>query len=184
MSYTREITLDDNEIPAKVNVETGELTTLKPKRKTKLPKGKSKLNYKTFQIVNAEASKLLISGLTKEELGLVYVMIQMSEYNSNSLDPLTDETSMVKLSEHFGVDRERIGKLLKRLFEAGVYNTYTYFSATYNRKVTSWVLSPYVSWRGKTVDDSLFEHFKDTNLAKALLTGADKLVVGSNLYLK
>ena len=49
--YTQIIKLKDNELPAKINVETGEVKEVDHK-KNNIPEGKSKLGYDNFSIIN------------------------------------------------------------------------------------------------------------------------------------
>ena len=57
--YTREIKLKHNELPAKINRETGEITELSYSNNRTIPDGKSKLNYKEFGMVNMQVIKKL-----------------------------------------------------------------------------------------------------------------------------
>lgn len=166
-AYTQEVKLNHNESAARVDNETGEVVFIK-KRINNLPEGKSPLKYKNFALVNEQALKILKRKLTNEELGVILYMISLANFNSNSLKPLNNETSSVVLSDIFGVDRRRVKSMFNKFYELGVYNSYNTFSVTESESKTYWILSPYISWKGKLVDDSIFYDFSDTELAKLL----------------
>jgi hypothetical protein len=167
--YTQIVKLNHNEVASKINIETGEVTEIK-QRVNNIPSGKSKLDYERFYIKNENFTKICknLKLLTYEELGIVDYMCSISEFNTNSLSPLSDETTNIYLAETFDIPRHRIPKIMKKLFTLGVYLQLKYFSASLHKEVNCWVLNPNISWKGKLKDDSMFEHFKDTTISKLL----------------
>jgi len=167
--YTTQLKLDHNEIPAKINIETGEIKEIR-KHVSNLPDGKSKLDYKRFHMKNdrlasvARDTKLL----TYEDLGIIDYMCTISEMGTNSLKPLNSDTPTTIMVEKFGIDKRRIKPLFENLFKLGVYLEITYYSAREDREVTYWVLNPYISWKGRIKDDSMFNHFDDCIITRLI----------------
>jgi len=168
MTYTKEVKLKHDEVAAKINTRTGEVIEVK-QRPNNLPEGKSKLDYKKYHITNDLFATRVKGIFSYEEIGIVTYMSSIAEINTNSLKPLTNETSAVILGEKFGIDRKKVKKIFDKLFNWGVYLQLTYYSYSEDAKVTYWVLNPFISWKGNLKDDSIYTHFKDTNLTKLLL---------------
>jgi hypothetical protein len=165
--YTKEIKLNDNEIAGRINVETGEITPLGA-RPNNLPKDKSKLKYDSFSIVNINTQKLLQSLFNHEEYSIINYMISLAEINTNSLDPINDNTTIKELSEIFKINRNKTAKIMHKLYTHGVYLQINYYSYARKREVKYWVLNPNICWRGRLVNDSIFNHFKDTLISKLI----------------
>ncbi len=167
--YEQLVKANHNEVVSLTNVETGEIREVK-KKLNKIPKGKSKLDYKRYHISNDFFAHTMLSNnvLTNEDLGVITHMSSMAEINTNSLRPLTDETTMRELAERFFLDRRRVDKIFKKLFTLGVYMQMNYFSDSEQREVTYWVLNPYISWKGNLKTDSIFAAFADTTIVRLL----------------
>lgn len=162
--YERTIKLKENEIPAKVNKETGEITELQQNRKS-YPEGTSKLKYNEFSIFNNETAKKLRPILSNEELGVIYYMIAVSEINTNSLAPLCEELSIRDKAKILNLNKNKVKHITDKLFKLGVYLSIKVYE---DQEKVFWVLNPYISWRGSLVKDSIFLHFKDTMISKLL----------------
>lgn len=168
--YKKEIKLEDNEIPAIINKETGEIKALEP-RPNNFPEGKGKFKeYEKYHITNDRFNKVMLAGnfLSYEEVGIISYMSSIAEINTNSLYPLSNDSSTYQLQEWFNVDRKKIKKILDKFFRLGVFLEITYYSASQERELTYWVLNPNISWKGRLRDDSIFTHFKDTLVTKLL----------------
>lgn len=166
--YTQNLKLKHNEVPAKIDMETGEVITIS-RRVNNLPEGKSKLDYDRFHIKNDNLSNLVRNGIiTHEENSIISLMCSMAEMGTNALKPITDETSLLLLADEFSVNRNRIGKVIERLRTLGVFLQIRYFSHSQQKDVTYWVLNPNISWKGRLKDDSIFNHFHDTTITKLL----------------
>lgn len=162
--YNTTLTLNHNEVPAKVNTETGETTTFE-KPKQQLPDGYSKLKYTDFSIVNNLTIKKLGDILNNEELGVIFHMVSISDFNSNSLNPLSDELSIRDKAQILRIGKNKVKSICDRLFKLGVYLSIKVYE---DQEKEYWVLNPYISWRGRLVKDSIFEHFKETVITKLL----------------
>lgn len=164
--YNREISLNDNEVPAKINIETGEVIEVKAKPAS-IPKGYSKLNYKQFGMLNLDITKKLEHYFSNTELSVIFKMISRCDFNTNSLKPLSDDTSIRGLAEEFGISINTVPKVFSKLFSMGVYAT---FRITENQEENLyWILNPYIFWRGRLKNDAIFSYFSNTDIAKLLL---------------
>jgi len=160
--YEKLLKLRDNEIPAKVNTETGEIMEVK-RRKNNIPDGYSRLKYDNFGIINLDMLKVLKMLLTDTEIGIVISMIMKAEYESNSLAPLNDETSIRQLSEVFGISPSIVKKTFIKLFDLGVYAQLKIARSDGN---AFWILNPNIYWKGRIKQDSIFLHFENTTITK------------------
>ena len=162
--YEQVLNLKHHEKAAKINTETGQITEL-PKRMNNIPKGKRLVNQKNFSKVNLDVIPLLKNKLSNIELGIVFQMIGLAEYNTNSLKPLNNDTTVRELSEKFGIGINQVKKNFKNLFDLGVYAQLSIAREDGNE---FWILNPYISFKGKTAEDSLFDNFSNTQITKYL----------------
>lgn len=164
--YTiKELKLKDNEAAHVVNKETGEYRELK-KRPNNIPKGKSLLNYKFTKLNQSVIKKLKSQNIfNMEEIGVITYMASICEYNTNSLKPLSNDSSVRELEDFFGINKNRVKKILDNLFKRGVYLSIKIYE---NEEKEYWVLNPWISWKGKLQDDSIFTHFKDTFITRVI----------------
>lgn len=163
--YTEPLVLKDSEIPyTKLDQETGEI--IKIRRKTNnIPEGYSMLDYKDFSIVNNDIVRKLKDFITTEEFGVILYMISISDFNSNSLDPLCDELSLRDKAEILNIKKDKVKRITDRLFKLGVFLSIRVYE---DQEKEYWVLNPYISWRGRLTKDSIFVHFKDCTISKLL----------------
>lgn len=164
--YEQTLKLKNEEKAMKVNILTGEVTEL-TKRGNTLPFGKRLVKQTNFSKVNIDAIPLLKDKLSNIELGIVFQMIGLAEYNTNSLKPLNNDTTVRELSERFGVGINQVKKNFKNLFDLGVY---AQLSIARDDGNEFWILNPYISFKGKTAEDSLFDNFQNTQITKYLVT--------------
>ena len=167
--YEKTIKLKHHERPAKIDSSTGEVIEIK-ERPNNIPDGKSLLNYERFHMKNDKLAKVAKQTglLSYEDLGIIDYMCTISEMGTNSLKPLTDDTSTRDLESLFDIPKNRVKKVFDKLFNLGVYLQITYYSAREDQKLTYWVLNPYISWKGKLRNDSMFKHFNDTAITKLI----------------
>jgi hypothetical protein len=162
--YNTTLKLKNNEIAAKVNAETGEVTTFETKP-SNVPEGMSRLKYTDFSIVNNETTKKLAAILDNEEMGVIYYMISISDFNSNSLNPLSDELSLREKANILRISKDRVKRITDKLFRLGVYLSIRVYE---DQEKEYWVLNPNISWRGRLVKDSIFVHFQNCAITKLL----------------
>ena len=162
--YGVKLRLNHNEVPAKVNVETGEVKQTRDGRMhNKFPENKSKLNYPSFGILNTRAAGIIADRFDIVERSIVFQMISMAKIGTNSLSPLNESTSQRELARVFDVSRSKVSKALDRLFREGVYMELVI--AEGGERAEYWVLNPNIFWRARTKDDSLFKQFENTNIS-------------------
>ena len=164
--YTRLISLNNNELLAIINIETGEIH-IENTNKRNLKEEKSKLDYEDFSIVNNKAIKKIIEFdlLENDEIGILYHMISLTEFNTNSLKLLNNHTTNIELCEQFKIGKNRISKVFGKLYKLGIFLSYRVYE---NENKEYWVLNLNISWRGRIKNDILFEFFKNTLISKLL----------------
>jgi hypothetical protein len=164
--YEKLIELNHNEIPAIINVETGEIKQLESK-KNNIPSGKEvfeptalfKKDYlKTWSFLKRE--------LTPLEYTSAHTLALMAKANTNSLEPLNDETTLKELMEILNVSINKVKPILKKLWLYGVYGKFEV--AEVGKLYTKyWILNPYLSFSGKLIESDIADLFKNTHCAKA-----------------
>lgn len=157
--YEVRLGLQHNESPAKVNEETGDVTIIH--KKNKLPEGKSTFMPDNFTKLNLKILPYLLDVFNPIEIKIILKMIELSEFNTNSLEPLNQDTSLRKLSEIFDVSINRVKKYFEHLYKMGVYAQFKVH--TTDRK-EFWILNPYISFQGKLIEDSIYLNFRNTQI--------------------
>ena len=170
--YEKTIKLNHNEVAAKVNTETGEVSTIN-QRPNNIPQGQERFSYdESFHKAYERSWLYLAKELSGVELKMALMMSCMTEYATNSLAPLDNKTSYDMLSERFKISKGSIGKVLNKLFEVGVYASFKY--SHYRRgTVEEWVFNPFISFKGKLINSDLKNLFINTKVAKQFLNGDD-----------
>ena len=166
--YTTTITLNHEEIPAKINKSTGEFTEL-TKRPNNIPEGKEIFEPNgLFKKSYTESWKFLNQVTTPIEFKAAYALVMKAQMNTNSLEPLNDETTLNELMEILDVSINKVRPILKTLFELGVYGKFEVYdpSKPYTKY---WIINPYLSFSGKLVDSDIARLFRGTRIAKAYL---------------
>lgn len=164
--YESTIKLKHYESPAKINKQTGEVSEIETKKKVNnIPKDKILCNINNFTKLNCNVfPKLKALGLlTMEEIGIVSYMCSIAEFNTNSLKPLNNETTLQDLADTFDIGKNRVKKVFDKLFNLGVY---AQFKIAENGTKEYWILNPNISWKGKLVTDSIFKQFEKCTISK------------------
>ena len=164
---TFEIKLKDNELPAKVNAETGEFNEVIVRRNN-IPEGRE-LHYTDGKFSKAyeEAWDYLLDNLSDKEVIVVTRMMHMARPASNSLEPLSDSTTIHELAETFHIHRNNVNKIFNNLMNHGVYAEFKF--GAHNGIRHYWVLNPYISFKGKTINSGIADLFRETTIAKMCL---------------
>ena len=165
-TYRKEIELYHDEIPARLNVDTGELITLKP-RKNNIPENSEVFEPNSFfKKTYPNGWAFLRKYLTAEESNVASILAAKAFSNTNSLNPLNDDTAISELSEIFGISRNIVKDMLKKLFELGVYGKFEV--ADINVPYTKyWIFNPYLSFSGSIIKSDIASLFKNTHCGKA-----------------
>lgn len=167
--YTTELKLNHNEIPAKIDLDTGEVTPIKQKSNN-IPEGKSKLDYKNFGIINNDMIKVLERECSNLELAVILKLISRINFNTNSLRPLNNDTTVRILADEFNIGINSVTKLFKNLEHIGVYAQFK-ISEVGKSGISSneyWILNPYIVWRGRLKNDVIFNYFINTKIVRLL----------------
>lgn len=164
--YKQEIELNNDEIPAKMNISTGEVTTLASKAKTKsnnpnaIPFEPKAMFARTY----TAAWKLLETQTTDSEFRVAFKMALRAKAFTNSLEPLDEDVTIRELAEEFSVGVNSVSKVFKKLFDLGVYGKFEVAKQDAHFK-RYWVFNPYLSFNGKSIDKGISELFKNTHYA-------------------
>lgn len=165
--YIQEVKLKHNEIPAKINLETGDVTEIVNIKKN-IPINKNLEtfnNNQTFHRCYTESWKLLKTQTSKEEYYVAYQLALKAKAFSNSLEPLCEESTVKLLSEEFNIGINQVTKIFNKLFELGVYGKFevTEIDRRYKKY---WVFNPYLSFNGVKIEKGISQLFKNTIYAK------------------
>ena len=164
-TYQTTFKLTHKEKPATVDTETGEIRIVK-QRQNNVPKGKMifEPDASFFKAYN-KSWDYLQKQLTPLQFNVAFQLALMAKMNTNSLEPLNDETTAIELSEKFNIDRRTSKKLFQRLFELGVYARFE--AAKPDMPYTKyWILNPYLSFSGKVLASDIATLFHGTMIHK------------------
>jgi predicted transcriptional regulator len=169
--YNASITLGHDELPAKVNKDTGELVVAdmpeQPKRSVN--KGKSDTILfepnspfnKTYKV----GWKWLYYNTTPLEYKTASLLSLMAKPYTSSLKPLNDDMSIRDLAYELNISKSHVQKVMDKLFELGVYGKFEVVNAD-KEHTKYWVFNPFLVFTGRYIKDSVYEMFKDTHIAK------------------
>lgn len=158
------VKLKDDEIAAKLNKRTGELTELE--QACKMIEGREVYNNpalysKTFDDVN----RFLLDNLNETEYKVVSIMCLMAEFGTNSLDPLDDDMSTYSLEHFFKIDRRKVKKIFSKLYDMGIYGKFSVSEIDEPYK-NYWILNPFVSYKGKLIESDVVKLFYKTEITQ------------------
>lgn len=163
MSYTRTLELQHNEVPAIVNVETGEFNTLEPP-KQKIPKDSKVMYFKhdqPFQRRFYKAWDLLETQTTELEYKAAEKMSRMAQAYTNSLAPLCPESTVREIAETLKIDKNKVTKVVDKLFKLGVIAKFEVYER-YEQHHNYWILNPYLVYNGRTIPKDVAGLFEGT----------------------
>lgn len=163
--YSVQLGLQHHEAPAKINLETGEVTEIHKKNKLAQGKRLSMQNY--FAKVETRLLPFFNNVFNNNEISIIYKMIQMSEFETNALKPLNNNTTLKELSETFNIGINQVKKYLDHLFKMGVYAQMKIYK---DNKKEYWILNPFISFKGKTGEDLIYKQFEGTQIHKYLMS--------------
>lgn len=163
--YTQELQLKDNEVAAKINSETGEVTSLK-KRMNNIPENRHIFEPEgIFRKDYTKSWEFLDKVLTPLEFKIVAKLCRMAKMNTNSLAPLNDDTTIQCIAEEFSIGRNKVTPLFTKLFKLGVYAKFEAYKpdVPYTKY---WILNPYLSFSGKLIHSDIAQLFIGTVIEK------------------
>lgn len=164
--YKQEIKLQNNEVAAKVNTETGEINIVN-KKINNIPKGKEVFEPSAiFKKDYSNSWRFLRTHLGALEYKCAHTLALMAKANTNSLEPLNDDTTIPELMEVLNVSKNKVKPILKKLWEFGVYGKFEVKDA--DKPYTKfWIFNPYLSFSGKLINSDIANLFKGTHCAKS-----------------
>jgi hypothetical protein len=168
-NYEKTIKLSHKEIAAKVNIETGDITTFETKQKHQ-PRDKSmdyfesdqpykRQFYKAWELLETQTSALEFR--VAEKLGRIAAVY------TNSLAPLSPESTKVELSEALGIDRSMVEKTIDKLFKLGVIGKFEVYDRL-EKHHKFWLFNPYLSFNGKVIKRDVKTLFDKTFYANII----------------
>lgn len=162
MSYKVEYVLDNNELPAKVDATTGETQILT--KRNNIPEGKEVFEPDgIFKKDYTKSWEFLDRVLTPLEFKVVAKLCRMARMNTNSLEPLNDDTTVNYIADYFSIGRNKVAPLFKKLFKLGVYAKFEAYKpdVPYTKY---WILNPYLSFSGKIIHSDIAKLFVGTTI--------------------
>lgn len=166
--YTQEVKLNHNESIMILNKSTGEAKELVNKtRPNNIPEGKEVFEPDAiFQKHFTNSWKFLQRELSTLEFKAASSLAILAKANTNSLEPIDDNTAYKELSEILGVSINKVDSVLKKLWDYGIYGKFEVKQA--DKPYTKhWLLNPYLSFSGKVLHSDIAQLFKGTHIAKA-----------------
>lgn len=163
--YTANIQLNHDEIPAKINARTGEVTQL-----SKLPienkSNEKKFDLmKTFKRYNELAWELLETQTTSKEFAIAHKLALKARAYTNSLQPLNCDTTVLHIAEELNEDRRTVMKKIDKLFKLGVLAKFEVYEIG-EKHTKYWVFNPYLAFNGKVIKKNVENLFSNTSYAK------------------
>ena len=159
----KKVKLNYNESLYKINDDTMEVKEIKDKPNN-IPEGKQIFEPKAvFRKDYTKSWKYLQDKLTPLEMSAAMALALMAKANTNSLEPINDETGVRELSEKINVSVNKVTPVLIKLFELGVYAKFTVaqIDSPYKK---FWILNPYLSFSGKLINSDIARLFKGTKI--------------------
>jgi|JI9StandDraft_1071089.scaffolds.fasta_scaffold343387_1 C1A family cysteine protease len=164
--YKVEVKLNHNEVAAKVNTETGD-TKLVTFRPNNIPDGKELFEPTAFfKKEYSNSWSYLQKKLNPLEYKVAHSLGILAKANTNSLEPLSDKSTIPDLMEIFNVSKNKVKPILVKLFSLGVYGKFEIVDA--DKGYTKyWIFNPYLSFSGKLIPSDIADLFSNTHVAKA-----------------
>lgn len=162
--YEKTVKLEDNEVAVKVNTETGVITNL-PNRPNNIPSGSHVFEEKGRFIKRYRHSWMYLrTVLSPLELEAVNALTDLAIRNTNSLEPLSDKTTIPELMEMLGASKNKVNPILKKLFYYGVYAKFEVCDMT-KSYTKYWILNPFLAFNGKLIKSDIVPLFSGTRIA-------------------
>ena len=164
--YSKKVDYKNHERPAKINMETGEIIEVPTGiKKDKRNNGRVWFNSDAKFKRHFEDAWDLLESLTNDKEYLVAIKLsKLAKSFSSSLEPLNDETSIRELSRILKRDKRAINKILKKLYDLGVYGKFSVTDANYKEK-KFWIFNPFLSFNGTHIDEDTLILFQNTRFS-------------------
>lgn len=160
-----EMKISHEESLAAINKETGEIRYKETEKNKSLPEGKMVFEEDAvFKKTYTISWQYLKENFSPLEFRAAFSLAMLAKANSNSLEPLSDETTYIELSQILGVSKNRVDVVLKKLFEYGVYGRFDVNDKAKGR-TKFWILNPYLSFSGRVIVSDIADLFRGTMIA-------------------
>lgn len=168
MSYDYTFKLRHDEVPFKLNKQTGEYEQLstKPSNNPDV----STLRHGSFAKRFSVSWRGLAMLTSKFEYAVAGYMSDKVKPITNSLDPMSDDMSLRELGHHLDISHTQVKGTLDKLFQLGVYGRFDvsiWKDVDFGHK-KFWVFNPYLTYNGPVVDDRTRNLFSETIFAKLI----------------
>lgn len=169
--YTPTIRLKDNErLLDKVNLETGEVTTIPHYSfEKKSPKDKSMdfCNFnQSYQRSFTKAWLLLETQTSDVELKVAHKLALLAKAYTNSLEPMSPDSTLKEISDYLdNIGINSVSKIIDKLFKLGVIGKFEVYDRFESHQIY-WIFNPYLSFNGKTIKRDVKTLFDNTYYAK------------------
>lgn len=164
--FKKEVSLYHDEVLMAVSQETGEIRDIKSRRNN-IPEGSELIDPKAlFKKDYSKSWFFLREVLTPIEYKAAHTLSMLAKANTNSLEPLNDESALKELMSVLGVSINKVRPILNKLFDLGVYGKFEVYKPEkpYTR---SWIFNPYLSFMGRLVKSDIANLFRGTHCEKA-----------------
>lgn len=163
----KRIRFNHDEIPALINSVTGEINEInftepKEMRDKSMQYFVSNQPYQRF-FTNAWV--LLRSQTSDLEYSVARNLGERAKAYTNSLEPISPESTLVEMSKELGVDRRKVESVVDRLFKLGVigkFEVYDRMEVHHN----FWIFNPYLCFNGRGIKKDVANLFGGTFYAK------------------
>jgi hypothetical protein len=123
--------------------------------------------YKTYN----RAWQLLSTQVNNEELSVVTRLAIMAKPYTNSLIPLSPETTVRQLAEVLKINKNKVSKILDKLLMLGVVGKFEVgemVSSDLSEIRKYYIFNPYLSFNGKTINSDITGLFANTFYARIM----------------
>jgi hypothetical protein len=161
------IRYNHNEIPAVINLDTGEIREFVGVGVKKEMRDKTMEYFRSnqpYQRFFTNAWGLLRTQTNDLEYSVAQQLGQRAKAYTNSLEPIKPESTMVYLSTELNIDRRKVFAIVDKLFKLGVigkFEVYDRFEVHHNY----WVFNPYLSFNGRGIKKDVVTLFDRTYYA-------------------
>jgi len=161
------IRYNHNEVPAVINLDTGEIKEFVGVGVKKEMRDKTMEYFRSsqpYQRFFTNAWVLLRTQTNNLEYSVAQQLGQRAKAYTNSLEPIKPESTMVYLSTELNIDRRKVFAIVDKLFKLGVigkFEVYDRFDVHHDY----WVFNPYLSFNGIGIKKDVVTLFDRTYYA-------------------
>lgn len=165
--YKKEVSLYHNETLIAVDQETGEMRDVSTNRRNNIPDGSMLFGDKAIFRKDYQNSWFFLKEvLTPIEYKAAHTLAMMAKANTNSLEPLSDESTLRELMSVLDMSINKVKPIMNKLFDLGVYGKFEVYKPErpYTR---NWIFNPYLSFAGRLIKSDIAKLFVGTHCEKA-----------------